>query len=173
MNTLIVYYSFTGNNHKLAKYMQEKLNCDVLNLEETKKRTIFKILVDFIFKRKAKLKYYYIAPADYDMVILISPIWCGELPSPIKTFVSQEKQNIKKLSHISLCAGGEKQRAKTEVSLNKLWGKKPTTVQEIEIKKFLLPADNANVDKMLKFKLNDNQLNEVESEIVLFLNSLN
>ena len=32
-NTLVIYYSFTGNSKKVANYVKEKLNADILELE--------------------------------------------------------------------------------------------------------------------------------------------
>ena len=32
-NTLVVYYSFTGNSKKVAEYVKDKLDADILELE--------------------------------------------------------------------------------------------------------------------------------------------
>lgn len=32
-DTLVIYYSFSGNSKKVAKYVKEKLNADILELE--------------------------------------------------------------------------------------------------------------------------------------------
>lgn len=32
-DTLVIYYSYTGNSKKVATYVQEKLNADTLELE--------------------------------------------------------------------------------------------------------------------------------------------
>lgn len=32
-DTLVIYYSFTGNSKKVAKYVKDKLNADILELE--------------------------------------------------------------------------------------------------------------------------------------------
>lgn len=32
-DTLIIYYSFSGNSKKVAQYVKEKLNADILELE--------------------------------------------------------------------------------------------------------------------------------------------
>ena len=32
-DTLVIYYSFTGNSKKVAEYVKDKLNADILELE--------------------------------------------------------------------------------------------------------------------------------------------
>lgn len=32
-NTLVIYYSFTGNSKKVAEYVKNKLNADILELK--------------------------------------------------------------------------------------------------------------------------------------------
>lgn len=52
MKTLIAYYTLSGNNKKLADYIKEKYNCELLEIKEKKKRKTFSIILDLIFKRE-------------------------------------------------------------------------------------------------------------------------
>jgi flavodoxin len=56
MKTIIVYYSSTHNNEILADNLQKKFSCDILKIEEIRKRTALTILGDLIFNRNPKLK---------------------------------------------------------------------------------------------------------------------
>lgn len=39
MKTLVVYFSYTNNNLNLAQRLQKLLGCDLLKIEELRKRT--------------------------------------------------------------------------------------------------------------------------------------
>jgi flavodoxin len=54
MSTLIVCYSFSGNNRVLARFLQVRLGADLQEIEEVKPRTGFAILLDVLFKRSPK-----------------------------------------------------------------------------------------------------------------------
>ena len=55
MNTLIVFYSHSGNNERLAFELKARIGCDIHRISEVKKRNNVSILLDFLFKRKSKL----------------------------------------------------------------------------------------------------------------------
>lgn len=55
MKTLIVYFSFSGNNELLAKDVAKDLEADLLQITEPKKRGIFRIMLDMLFNRFPKI----------------------------------------------------------------------------------------------------------------------
>ena len=55
MKTVIVYYSFSGNNESLAKELRLRFGCDIIKIIEQKRRTGFTILLDLIFNRESKI----------------------------------------------------------------------------------------------------------------------
>jgi flavodoxin len=55
MKTLIIYYSFSGNNEVLAQELQKRLDCDLQKIVELKPRKSIDILFDLIFKRTSKI----------------------------------------------------------------------------------------------------------------------
>jgi len=147
MKTLVVYYSFTENNEKLAKYIWQQLQCDIVKIETLKKRTGLSILLDLMFNRKPSIKPvpYYLR--DYDHVIFIAPIWAGKIAMPMKTFLTDEKENIKHYSFITLCGGGNpNQKLKIEKELHAIVGKAPDRLTELWINN-LLTAEKKNTVK--------------------------
>ena len=57
MKTLVISYSFTGNNGKLANKLAQSIYADYSVLKENNRRTIFTILLDVIFNRTPKYFY--------------------------------------------------------------------------------------------------------------------
>ena len=102
---MIVYYSFTGCNQKLATKLQTKTGFDIFQINELKKRKKISILLDVLFKRKTKVQSVDIYLKQYDLIILVSPIWIERISTPMKAFLLQNKDNIKNYAFISFCGG--------------------------------------------------------------------
>ena len=140
MKTLIVYYSYTHNNEKLANLLRQKLHCDILKIEELKKRTGFTILLDLLFGRHPAIKTDPCSLRDYDHIIFVAPIWAGQIGSPLKTFLAGENKNIKSYSFITAC-GGDGQKEKFEKQLFLTTNKEPLAIGELPIHELLLASN--------------------------------
>ena len=82
MKTLIVFFSRTGHTRKVAEKLQAELRCDLEELHDEKKRSGFWGYFfsgrDAMQKRPAKLTQLKSNPAEYELVILGTPIWAAE-----------------------------------------------------------------------------------------------
>lgn len=172
MNYLIVYYSFTGNNKKLALMLKEKLACDIFEIKEQKQRSPLSILYDFMFFRKAKLVDYNINLNQYDYVILVSPIWAGRLSTPLKTFLKKQKDSIKKYSFITICGGIDGQKQGIISTLTSFTRTKPTQVTDIHINDFLPKDKQGNIKHIYNYRLTDVDLVKLENDIDFFISTL-
>lgn len=172
MKTLIAYYSFTQNNEKLAKYLQEKLHGDIVKLETLKKRTGVSILLDLMFGRKPEIKPVPYSLRDYDHLVLLGPIWAGRLATPLKTFISNEKRNIIHYSFVTLCGGGSPdQKSKIKKELLNLVGKAPDHVLELWINN-LLPEEKRNTIKYTSgYRIEPREFSKFETQINELLTS--
>lgn len=171
MKTLIAYYTLSGNNKKLADYIKEKYNCELLEIKEKKKRKTFSIILDLIFKkRKAKLAEYFADLNEYDNVILIGPIWMGKVCKPLLTFALNEKDNIKSFSYISVC-GGANREILLEDNFTLESQITPKKVLQLAIAP-LLPAEmQKDVKYIMAYKLKDEDLISYGQEIEKFFNN--
>jgi flavodoxin len=146
MKTLIVYFSHTGNNEILAKYLQKRIACDTLRIEEASRRTGMTILLDLLFGRTAKLKDHGQPLEIYSDFIFVAPIWAAKIASPLKSFLLKEKDHVKSYSFISLCGGATGQLQKITNELQKILQRDPKVVKELWIND-LLPPDKINTIK--------------------------
>jgi flavodoxin len=110
---LVVYYSLSGNTRKVAKAVADRMGAELEAIVELRPRTgpfvRFWCAFDSIFRRMPP-----IAPAkrdvrDYDIVILGSPVWAGDMAAPMRTFLAREKGRIAKAAFFCTYwgAGGE------------------------------------------------------------------
>lgn len=174
MKNLIVYYSFTRNNEKLAEHLQEQLNCDIAEIETVKKRNGFSILLDLVFKRIPKLKPIESRLSNYDHVIFISPIWAGKIATPLKSFLMSEKEKIRTYSFITICGGGnpkQNQSIKGELALTTQ--KKPLNVIELWINDVLPAAKKDTIKSTSGTRIEAADLAKFESKIRDFIKAEN
>jgi flavodoxin len=174
MKNLIVYYSFTNNNEKLADYLRKKLNCDAVKIETVKKRSGFSILLDLVFKRRPELKTipYYLR--DYDHVIFIAPVWAGKIAMPMTSYMTNEKRNIKSYSFITLCGGGNpNQKDKIRNELGSLLGKEPSNVLELWVNDLLTPEKKNSVKYTSGFRIGPEGVGQFENKLRDFIKEEN
>ncbi|MBO4558954.1 MAG: flavodoxin [Lachnospiraceae bacterium] len=113
MSRLVVYYSLSGNTENAATKIAEKLGADLLRIDTEKampKSFAAQIIVgggQVMMNHIPKLKPLEKDPADYDEIILGSPIWNSKGVPAINAFLQDEKAAAKVTSLFFLSGGGE------------------------------------------------------------------
>ncbi len=113
MKTLIVYYSFEGNTEFIAKAMAEAIGADLLKLQPKKEIPTKGFMKYFwggrqaMMKMKPELLPLEKNPADYDFIILGTPVWAFTYSPPLATYFSQRPFKNKRIA-LFCCHGGGK-----------------------------------------------------------------
>ncbi|EZH73977.1 hypothetical protein ATO12_13935 [Aquimarina atlantica] len=139
MKTLIVYFSFSGNNELLAKDLAKDLEADLLQITEPKKRGMFRIMLDMLFNRFPRINELNILWNDYHHIVLVAPIWNYIIAHPMKTFIKKNKEYLTNYSFITLCSGRDTQKEKIMAQLRKLADYEPKVIIEFETRTFITP----------------------------------
>jgi flavodoxin len=114
MKTLIVYYSRTGVTKKVAEILKARFvnlahDCDLEEITDTKNR---QGPIGYMLSGREAMKK--ITPvikpltknvADYDLVIVGTPVWAFNMSSPIRTFLTEQKDKIKKAAFFVTMGG--------------------------------------------------------------------
>ena len=101
MKTLVLYYSFSGNTKRIAKFIQNKLNCDILEIETVVPYTgSYNSIVEQGQREvnsgyMPEIKTMDIDLNSYDKIILGSPVWWYTFAPAIKTFLNQNNLSSK------------------------------------------------------------------------------
>jgi len=123
---IVVYYTRTGTTKKVAEAIAEYLKCEIEELVDTKNRKgIFGWLGagrDAMRERLTAINDIKHNPAAYDMVIMGTPNWGSNLVPAIRTYLTQNKENLKNVAFFCTTDGsGEKVLKNLEI----LAGRKP------------------------------------------------
>jgi hypothetical protein len=100
---------------------------------------------------------------------LISPIWGGKIASPMRTFIEQEKNNLKKYFYITICNGEMGQKEKIITQLYSIVERKPRGVKELWIND-LLPEDKKNkIKHTFHYRIDERDIAYFNEDIETFV----
>jgi flavodoxin len=114
MSVLTVFYSRTGTTKNVAESISRALSCDIEEIIDTKNRT--GPLAYIASGREARKKKLAVIqpvkknPQLYDVVVIGTPIWAGTMATPVRTYISQNKEHFKKVAFFCTCGGTDADR---------------------------------------------------------------
>jgi len=111
---LVAYYSKTGNTERLAHDIAARLGADTEKIIDKKKRTgIFGYMFggrDAMKRRLTEIESIQKNPADYDIVIMGTPIWGWNATPAITTYISLTKDKLKTIAFFMTSGNTEPQK---------------------------------------------------------------
>lgn len=129
MKILVVYYSRTKTTAKIAKELSRELKCDIEEIHDRKNRQgILRWFIagrDGMSKRTTIIEKTVKNPADYDLVIIGTPIWVNTTPA-IRTYLKDNVNKFKKVAFFCTMGGSSGKNAFEEMV--QITGKKPVAV---------------------------------------------
>lgn len=111
MNKLIVYYSYTGNTKKIAEYIKNKLNCDILELtpqipfSNDYNEVVNEYQNNQIDNKSVLINDINLDLSKYDEIILGTPVWWYTICPVVVTFLKQYDLSNKKVYLYATNAG--------------------------------------------------------------------
>lgn len=159
MNTTVISYSMTGNNNTLATSIAKELKAEQIRVTESKKMSYFKIGIDMLLNRTPKVIVDLSGVDKNDLVILVAPVWMGQIASPLRKPIKDLKGKIDRYAFVSISGGADGPNPKLAKELKKRLGKDPEAVIDLHIAD-LLPSD----PKPTRQDTSDYRLNEQDAE---------
>ncbi len=104
MKTLVVYYSYEGSTKLAANKVAESLGADILEIKpvnEKKTKGFMKYVWGgraAVMKHKPTLEPYEANIADYDLIIMGTPVWASTYAPPFHTFLFNNSLENKKVA---------------------------------------------------------------------------
>ncbi len=108
---LVVYYSYTGHTKMIAKRIEEKLGCDILEIKPIiPYSTNYQTVVNEEQNNESSNKTPQIEKIDkdlkkYDEIIIGSPVWWYTIAPVIRTFLKQNDLSGKTIKPFATNAG--------------------------------------------------------------------
>ncbi len=105
-NILCVYYSRTGRTEKLVSEVAQRLNCEVVKLEDgVDRRGLSGWLLSglqAVSRKVPRVKQPEIKfkLREYDLVILATPVWAGRCSAPMRSFLQQFGDELRRVAYV-------------------------------------------------------------------------
>lgn len=113
MKTAVVYYSLEGNTHFAAEIIGRQLGADLVRLSPEKAYPTrgfgkyFWAGKSASFRESPRLSPYRFDVAQYDLIILGTPVWAGIFAPPLRTFLRANPLAGKRIALFACCSGGD------------------------------------------------------------------
>lgn len=115
MKTLVVCYSRDGHTKKIGQKIAEILAADFEEIIDLKKRFGFWSYLfagrDAMREKMTDIKETQKNPADYDLIIVGTPIWGWNMTPAVRTYLSQNKGKFKNMAFFVTQGGSGAERA--------------------------------------------------------------
>ena len=127
MKTLVIYCSRTGNTRKVGHAVATALGCDEEEIIDGKDRSRISGYLgagrDATLQRATPIQAVQKNAAEYDLVVVGTPIWAFTVSSPVRTFLTEHGRNIKSVAFFCTMGGSGDERAFRH--MEELCGKPP------------------------------------------------
>jgi flavodoxin len=137
---LVAYYSRTGTTRQVATELAAMLGADIEEITDTKNRRGFFGYLgggrDASGKKTTVIGPLQKNPAEYDLMVLATPVWAWTVTPAMRTYLIQTKGKIGKAAF--LCTMGGSGDAKTFAAMEEISGLKPeatVSFKTAEVKK--------------------------------------
>jgi flavodoxin len=102
MKTLVVYYTRTGNTKFAAETIAAEIGADIEEIVDLKKRQGRLAFLgngkDAMQGKETQIAPTKRSPADYDLIVVGSPIWAGSPTPAIRTYLNKNDLSGKKVA---------------------------------------------------------------------------
>lgn len=152
MKILIAYYSRTGITKKVAEILAQKLGAEIEEIEDTVDRSGVKGYLisgrDAMQKRLTKLEPTILNPADFDLVIIGTPIWGWNVSTPVRTYITENKDKFKKVAFFCTMGGTGDNKAFAE--MEKIISQKPVDIMALLTREVVKKEFEEKVDEFAR-----------------------
>ena len=117
---LVVSCSWTGTCTQVAKLLcaqQTGWQSAEIRLEHPRSGRVgyWRCVLDSVLRRKPAIRYEGPFPKDFDAVVFVSPIWAFSLASPMRSFVTTQRDHLPDVAVVSVMGGAGASNAVREV----------------------------------------------------------
>jgi len=131
---LLVYYTRTGSTGKVAAWLADELDCEMEKIIDPRGRLG---LIQYLYcgfcaatRRKMDICDTRNDPSDFDLVVLGTPVWAGNMACHIRTYIDSHKGKFDKVAFFCTFESSGDERTFSEMA--QLIGKDPVATLAIK-----------------------------------------
>jgi flavodoxin len=155
MKIAIVSYSFTGNNKRFAAYLSRLIPADIIPVTPLHPVTYGSITLDLVLSRKPKTDFSSNALSSYDAVLLIAPIWMGQIAFPMRGLLDALRTFRIPYAFLSVSGGADGENPNITAELTRRTGRAAAFVLDQHIRSLLPAVPAPTRDDTSKYSLTE------------------
>lgn len=113
--TLIAYHSRSGYTRRVAESLARRLRADVDEIEVVGDRQgmlgYARCALEALGEVTTAIRLPRRAPAEYDLVVIGTPVWFWALSSPVRSYIMEERRNFPRVGFFCTMGGSGAERA--------------------------------------------------------------
>jgi flavodoxin len=117
--TLVAYYSRSGHTQRIAEMLAKRLGADVEAIQDGSQRSgpggFLRSAVEALFGMEPELQPIQHPPKDYDLVLVGTPVWFGHVSSPVRRYLRDHRDEIRRAAFFCTQGGRSAQHAFTDM----------------------------------------------------------
>jgi len=106
---LLIYYSRTGFTKKVAEELATEWECNVEAIGDIKSRGglfgYMRSAFEALYKKLPDIKSMQKDPSQYKLVVIGSPVWASNIPSPVRTYITKYRNKFKRVAFFCTFGG--------------------------------------------------------------------
>lgn len=142
LTALVVFYSRTGTTKAIAMKIRDIMDCDMEEVFDSKSRSGWLGWLRSGREARARslttLKGFERDPSLYDVVIVGSPTWNNKVSTPIRTWLHEYRESVKKAAFF--CTQ-DSENSKTLEEMEDVFGRTPIAVLALRKKQDIRTGD--------------------------------
>jgi menaquinone-dependent protoporphyrinogen IX oxidase len=140
VKTLIASFSLTGNNTMAARHLAATLEAEHEEITAERGMGNFALALDTLLNRTPAIAAPTHDPSQYDLVVVVGPVWMGKIASPIRSYLKRRRGSFNRVAFLSVCGGALGRNPSVPEQLERILGTSPSAVTQLYISD-LLPAE--------------------------------
>jgi menaquinone-dependent protoporphyrinogen IX oxidase len=137
--TLVVFHSSSGNTKKAGQAIAEALSVDVEQIREVNPHRVDikgkglgnflnmgRAVLTAIRGRTTPIEEAQQDPADYDLILIGTPVYAGSLTGPVRAYIERYRSQLKEVAFF--CTGEDPHNEKVFQQMEEACGKAPRAV---------------------------------------------
>jgi hypothetical protein len=169
MKIAVMSYSLTGNNQALAENIAKEIAAEHIKITGVKQQTMGSIVIDIILKRTPLVQPLPSKVDNYDLVLLIGPVWMGQVATPLRGYLNYLRTSPCKYAFITVSGGADGLNPKLEEELIKRARKEPIALIDLHIADLLPSKSDAVRKETSAYRLNKEDINNLTHKSVKIL----
>ncbi|MBB3176798.1 flavodoxin [Variovorax sp. Sphag1AA] len=148
--TLVVFYSYSGVCRRVAQLLASHHGWPIGEIRDSHPRAGFmgglRCVLDSMLRLRPAIRYEGPEPADFDAVVIISPIWAYQMAGPMRTFLAHNAKRLPRVAQITTMNGAGASNAVAEAA--RLLKSAPILTAEFLVREI---EDGSGTSRLLAF----------------------